>query len=192
MISNILGNVKISNRNFKLIDNNIQNISTSESALETVDCNIDKMSYEEVLKCIKEFALVDDKGLQLATKYEAKKFNNIVIKAFNINPNINGYGIIANAKREELELGLKVIKKVFKNANIKFAIDGSDKDIINAVSGLGEVIKVNKELDLYNEKLANKAFGKEFDLGCVLVEDLITLIYPVSYTHLTLPTILLV
>ena len=177
MISNIFSNVKISNRNFKLIDNNIHSISESKVFEESIDCNIDKMNYEEVLKCIKEFALVDNKGIELSTKYKAKNFDSIVVKAFNINPNINSYGVIASAKKQELELGLKVIKKIFKDVKVKFAIDGSDKNIASVVSGLGQVIKVNKTLDMYDEKLSLKAFGSEANTEEVLIEDLLTLIY---------------
>lgn len=177
MISNILSNVKISNRNFKLINNSIQSISESESNSESIACNIDKMNYEEILKCIKEFDLLDTKRNKLSTKYEAKNFNSIIVKAFSINPNINGYGVIASAKKQELEQGLKVIKKVFKDVKVKFAIDGSDKNITSIVSSLGEVIKVNKTLDLYDEKLKVKAFGSEVNTENVLIEDLLTLIY---------------
>lgn len=177
MISNILSNVKISNRNFKLIDNNIQSISEKVIVSEVIDCDIDKMNYEEVLKCIKEFALVDNNKIELATKYEAKNVKGIVVKAFNINPNINGYGVIANSKKEELELGLKIIKKVFKDVIVKFAIDGSDKNISSVVSELGQVIKVDKTLDLYDNKLVVKGFGREVRSEEVVIEDLITLIY---------------
>lgn len=177
MISNILSSVKISNRNFKLIDNSVQSISEAESATVSMDCNIDKMNYEEVLKNIKEFALVDNKGTELVSKYEAKNFKSIVVKTFSINPNINGYGIIAGAKKEELELGLKVIKALFKDATIKFAIDGNDKNITSVVSGLGQVVKVKSTLDFYNDKLSVKVFGKEVNNEEVLIEDLLTLIY---------------
>lgn len=177
MISNILSSVKISNRNFKLIDNSIQSISEAENATVLMDYNIDKMNYEEVLKNIKEFALVDNKGIELVSKYEAKNFKSIVVKAFNINPNINGYGVIAGAKKEELEIGLNVIKVLFKDATIKFAIDGTDKDITSVVSGFGQVVKVKSTLDFYNEKLAVKSFGKEINSDEVLIEDLLTLIY---------------
>lgn len=177
MISNILSSVKISNRNFKLIDNSIQSISEAENATVSVDCNIDKMNYEEVLKNIKEFALVDNKGTELVSKYEAKNFKSIVVKAFDINPNINGYGVIAGAKKEELELGLKVIKALFKDATIKFAIDGSDKNITSVVSSLGQVVKVKNTLDFYNDKLSVKVFGKEVSNEEVLIEDLLTLVY---------------
>lgn len=177
MISNIFSNVKISNRNFKLIDNSIQNISEDESVEVLMDYNIDKMNYEEVLKGIKEFDLVDDKGIELYSKYESKNFNSIIVKAFNINPNINAYGLLAIKKREELELGVKVIKTLFKDVTVKFAIDGSDSNITSTVSNLGQVIKVKNTLDLYNEKLAVKAFGKDIAIEEVLIEDLLTLIY---------------
>lgn len=177
MISNILSSVKISNRNFKLIDNSIQSISEAESATVLVDFNIDKMNYEEVLKNIKEFDLVDNKGTELVSKYEAKNFKSIVVKAFDINPNINGYGVIAGAKKEELELGLKVIKALFKEATIKFAIDGNDKNITSVVSSLGQVVKVKNTLDFYNDKLLVKVFGKEVENEEVLIEDLLTLVY---------------
>lgn len=176
MISNIFSNVKISNRNFKLINNNIQSISEAENATVLTECDIDKMNYEEVLKNIKEFALVDNNGTELTTKYQGS-FKKIIVKAFSINPNLNGYGSIAGAKKQELELGLKVIKALFKDATVKFAIDGSDKNIASAVSGLGEVIKVKNTLDFYNNKLGIKVFGKETNTEDVLIEDLLTLIY---------------
>ncbi|MBU3132559.1 4Fe-4S dicluster domain-containing protein [Clostridium gasigenes] len=177
MIGNILSNVKISTRNFKLMDNTIQSISEDKRETVSMNCNIDKMNYEEVLKNIKEYSLVDNKGIELYSKYESKRFKSIVIKAFSINPNLNGYVVIAEAKREELELGLKVIKKLFKDVEVKFAIDGTDKKITPIVSGLGQVIKVNKTLDLYDEKLQIKGFGKDVSTEDILIEDLFTLIY---------------
>lgn len=177
MISNIFGNVKISNKNFKITNNNIQSISEVENDLVEIDYDVNKISQEEILNKIKEFALVDNNGLNLFSKYEGKEFNNILIKAFSINPNINGYGVIASSKKEELELGVKIIKSLFKDLNVKFAIDGSEKNITSIVSNLGQVVKVKSTLDLNEEKLKVKAFGKEVNNESILVEDLITLIY---------------
>lgn len=172
-----MSNIKIYNKNFKLMRNDIQRTSKTENVLVETECNIAEMNYEEVLKKIKEYTLIDNNGMELFSKYEGKNFNSIVVKAFSINPNINGYGTIVNENIEELKLGLKVIEILFKAVSVKFAVDGSDKNIAPLVLELGQVIKVKNILDLYDEKLVVKAFGKESNTENVLIEDLLTLIY---------------
>lgn len=177
MVGSILSNIKVSNRNFKLINGEIQNMSNKEGFDVEKDYDVDKMNYEDVLKKIKEFALLDNEGQNLETKYSKQNVKCIVVKAFSINPNINGYGVIATEKQKELELGIKVIKTLYKDATIKFAIDGSDKILSSAIGTLGQVVKVDSKLDLYNNKLIAKVFGKEANQDEAIVEDLLSLIY---------------
>ncbi|GAB6169928.1 hypothetical protein JCM1393_23880 [Clostridium carnis] len=150
MLSNLLGNVKVTNKLFTLNDSKIIKITSENVKLEEVN--------------------------DIFSKYDGKKFKKIIVKAFSLQPNLNGYGIIAKERKEDLKNGLSKIKLLTGVSEVKFVVDGKDKGLQKELSSISEVIKVKSIDDLYNNKLIYKVFGKEQSEDEVLIEDLIELI----------------
>ncbi|MGG7144997.1 4Fe-4S dicluster domain-containing protein [Clostridium nigeriense] len=150
MLSNLFNNVSVCNEMFALKDTNLSDVLSKKINSEELDDNeIDK---------------------SLSIPYENNKGKKVVIKAFSFQPNLNGYGIIVNERKEELKKGLEKIKSLNE---VKFVINKKDKTLINYLNEFGQVIKVPTITDLYEDKIISKAYGNSKD---VIVYDILDII----------------
>lgn len=150
MLSNLFSNVNVSSKLFTLADAKLS------QALVTED-NSEGLSAKEI-----------DESLSLS--YEKNKGKKVIIKAFSFQPNLNGYGIIVNEKKEELKKGLEKIKSLNE---VKFVVNTKDNGLAENLKVYGEVIKVSAITDLYENKLVNKAYGDSKD---VIIYDVLEII----------------
>ncbi|MGG7057458.1 4Fe-4S dicluster domain-containing protein [Clostridium tertium] len=150
MLSNLFKNVNVCNKIFALKDTNLSEVLAKKN-------NSEELAAKEI-----------DESLSIP--YENNKGKKVVIKAFNFQPNLNGYGIIVNERKEELEKGLEKIKSLNE---VKFVINKKDKTLINSLKEFGQVIKVPTITDLYEEKIISKAYGNSRD---VIVYDILDII----------------
>ncbi|ASW43035.1 4Fe-4S dicluster domain-containing protein [Clostridium isatidis] len=107
---------------------------------------------------------------KLNTYFEGNQNNKIIIKAFSFQPNINGYGIILRSRKEDFIKGLEKIKSI---GEVKFVVDGNDKNLEKDLGEFGEVIKLPSKTDLYKDKISSIIYGDKKD---VLIFDLIEVI----------------
>ena len=106
MFINIFNNVKVSNKLFTLSDSTL-----SQTLVEKE--NIEKLSTKEI----------DE---NLISYYEKNKEKKVIVKAFSFQPNLNGYEIIVNAKKEELKKGLEKINSLNE---VKLVVNKKDKNL---------------------------------------------------------------
>lgn len=150
MLSNLFTNINVSSKLFILTDAKLsQDLVTKD--------NSEGISAKEI-----------DESLSLS--YEKNKDKKVIIKAFSFQPNLNGYGIIVNEKKEELKKGLEKIKSLNE---VKFVVNKKDKSLFEDLNVYGEVIKVSAITDLYENKLVNKAYGDSKD---VIIYDILEII----------------
>lgn len=148
MLSNLFSNVNVSNKLFTLNDSSILELSIENSK---------ELNAKEIEE-------------SLVLPYENNKGKKVVIKAFSFQPNLNGYGTIVRERKEDLKKGLEKIKSI---SEIKFAVDGKDKNLQESLKEYGEVIKVASITDLYESKLISKVYNEEKD---VVIYDVIEII----------------
>ncbi|MGJ0842403.1 4Fe-4S dicluster domain-containing protein [Clostridium tertium] len=148
MLSNLFSNVNVSNKLFTLNDSSILELSIENSK---------ELNAKEIEE-------------SLVLPYENNKGKKVVIKAFSFQPNLNGYGTIVRERKEDLKKGLEKIKSI---SEIKFAVDGKDKNLQESLKEYGEVIKVASITDLYESKLISKVYNEEKN---VVIYDIIEII----------------
>lgn len=148
MLSNLFSNVNVSNKLFTLNDSSILELSIENSK---------ELNAKEIEE-------------SLVLPYENNKGKKVVIKAFSFQPNLNGYGTIVRERKEDLKKGLEKIKSI---SEIKFAVDGKDKNLQESLKEYGEVIKVASITDLYESKLISKVYNEEKN---VVIYDVIEII----------------
>lgn len=150
MLNDLFKNVNVSNKMFALKDINLSEV--------LVEKNNSKELYSKEV------------GESLSILYENNKGKKVVIKAFSFQPNLNGYGIIVNQRREELKKGLEKVKSLNE---VKFVISKKDKVLFNVLKEFGQVIKVPPITDLYEDKIISKAYENSKD---VIVYDILDII----------------
>ena len=150
MLKNLFSNVNVSSKLFTLTDAKL-----SQSLLEKD--NSEELAAKEI-----------DESLSL--NYEKNKDKKVIIKAFSFQPNLNGYGIIVNKKKEELKKGLEKINSLNE---VKFVVDKKDKSLFQELKLYGEVIKVPAITDLYDNKLISKVYGENNN---VIIYDILEVI----------------
>jgi len=148
VLSNLFSNVNVSNKLFTLNDSSILELSIENSK---------ELNAKEIEE-------------SLVLPYENNKGKKVVIKAFSFQPNLNGYGTIVRERKEDLKKGLEKIKSI---SEIKFAVDGKDKNLQESLKEYGEVIKVASITDLYESKLISKVYNEEKN---VVIYDVIEII----------------
>lgn len=150
MLINIFNNVKVSNKLFTLSDSTL-----SQTLVEKE--NLEKLSAKEV----------DE---NLISYYEKNKEKKVIVKAFSFQPNLNGYEIIVNAKKEELKKGLEKINSLNE---VKLVVNKKDKNLFEELKLFGEVVKVPPITELYNNKLISKVYGENNN---VIIYDILDII----------------
>ncbi|WP_294188623.1 4Fe-4S dicluster domain-containing protein [uncultured Clostridium sp.] len=150
MFINIFNNVKVSNKLFTLSDSTL-----SQTLVEKE--NLEKLSTKEI----------DE---NLISYYEKNKEKKVIVKAFSFQPNLNGYEIIVNAKKEELKKGLEKINSLNE---VKLVVNKKDKNLFEELKLFGEVVKVNPLTELYNNKLISKVYGEDNN---VIIYDILDII----------------
>ncbi|MDI9215198.1 4Fe-4S dicluster domain-containing protein [Clostridium tertium] len=150
MLSNLFSNVNVSNKLFTLNDSSILELSIDNSK------ELDAKEIEE----------------SLVLPYENNKGKKVIIKAFSLQPNLNGYGTIVKERKEDLKKGLEKIKSVSK---FKFVVDGRDKNLQESLKEYGEIIKVSSTTDLYESKLISKVYSEEKDIAIYDIIEIIQL-----------------
>lgn len=150
MLSNLFKNVNVSNKMFVLKDTNLSEVLAEK--------NNSKELYSKEI----------DESLSIL--YENNKGKKVVIKAFSFQPNLNGYGIIVNERKEELKKGLEKVKSLNE---VKFVISKKDKSLFNVLKEFGQVIKVPPITDLYEDRIISKAYENSKD---VIVYDILDII----------------
>lgn len=152
MFINLFNNVKVSNKLFTL-----SNSTLSQTLVEKE--NIENLSTKEV----------DE---NLISYYEKNKEKKVIVKAFSFQPNLNGYEIIVNAKKEELKKGLEKINSLNE---VKFVVNKKDKNLFEELKLFGEVFKVPAITDLYDNKLKSKVYAENNNVIIYDVLDVINL-----------------
>ena len=150
MLSNLFNNVNVSSKLFTLKQSKL-----SQTLVEKI--NLDELTAKEI-----------DESLSLY--YEKNRDKKVIVKAFSFQPNLNGYGIIVNEKKEELKKGLEKISSLNE---VKFVVDKKDKVLFEELKLFGEVIKVPVITDLYDNKLISKVYG---DNNNVIIYDIVDVI----------------
>ncbi len=150
MFINIFNNVKVSNKLFTLSDSTL-----SQTLVEKE--NLEKLSTKEI----------DE---NLISYYEKNKEKKVIVKAFSFQPNLNGYEIIVNAKKEELKKGLEKINSLNE---VKLVVNKKDKNLFEELKLFGEVVKVNPLTEIYNNKLISKVYGEDNN---VIIYDILDII----------------
>ena len=102
--------------------------------------------------------------------YEKNKEKKVIVKAFSFQPNLNGYEIIVNAKKEELKKGLEKINSLNE---VKLVVNKKDKNLFEELKLFGEVVKVNPLTEIYNNKLISKVYGEDNN---VIIYDILDII----------------
>ena len=146
MVFSLFNNINISNKLFKLTDVTILQTLVSEK-LETTETN----------ECLSSY-------------YEKNKDKKVIVKAFSFQPNLNGYEVIVNEKKEELKKGIEKIKSLNE---VKFVVSKQNKNLFKELKLQGEVIKVPAITDLYDNKLISKAYGENDN---VIIYDILDII----------------
>ncbi|MCF0149226.1 MAG: 4Fe-4S dicluster domain-containing protein [Clostridium sp.] len=150
MLINLFNNVKGSNKLFTLIDSKLSQTLVKKE-------NLEELSAKEIDESFSSY-------------YENNKNKKVIVKAFSFQPNLNGYGIIVNEKKEELKKGLEKINSLNE---VKFVVDKKDKNLFKELGVYGEVIKVSSITDLYDDKLIGKVYGDNKD---VVIYDILDVI----------------
>lgn len=148
MLFDFFSNRSISNKLFKIKEDNIKEL--------IIETNSEKNASKKFTE-------------KLNTFFEGNH-NKFIIKAFSYQPNINGYGIILNSRKEDFIKGVEKIKSI---GEIKFVVDGKDKNIEKDLVEFGEVIKLSSKTDLYKDKISSSVYKGEkevltFDLTEVI------------------------
>lgn len=152
MLSNLFGTVNVYNKIFTLKDTNLSKVLVKED-------NLEELSAKEI-----------DENLSIP--YENNKGKKVVIKSFSFQPNLNGYEIILNEKKEEFKKGLEKIKSLNE---VKFIVSNKDKVLFNLLKEFGQVIKVPAITDLYEDKIISKAYDNNENVVVYDILDVIRL-----------------
>lgn len=154
-----------------MLSNYFSCVNNCKKTFKLDDFNINKISKEKNEVYASKFKE------ELILKNETKKVKKVIIKAFSIEPNINGYGVIVKEKRNLVEKALESIRNIFNTEEIIFVIDGKDKTLASEIATLGKVKKVKSILDFYDDELVLKIYGNKTNINEVLIEDFMTLVY---------------
>lgn len=155
MINNLFYREIFSNKIFKLKDNKIDNVLLKNELVEK--------------------STIDNTGEDLFLNN--KNINHLLINFCSFNPDLNGSKIILQENKDLFKFGLDNVKKNLNIKDIKFVVNKKDKELINDVSQLGEVVKINPVLCADSEKVYKKSFGKDVSKEEILVVDLVDIIY---------------
>ncbi len=150
MLINLFNNVKVSNKLFTLNDFKLSQTLVKKE-------NLDEVATKEV----------DE---SLSSYYENNKGEKVIVKAFSFQPNLNGYEIIVNEKKEELKKGLEKINSLNE---VKFVVNKKDKKLFEELNSFGEVVKVPAITELNNNKLISKVYGENNN---VIIYDILDII----------------
>ncbi|MDV4149618.1 4Fe-4S dicluster domain-containing protein [Clostridium sp. AL.422] len=150
MLINLFNSVDVSNKLFTLTDSKLSQTLVEKN-------NLEESTAREI-----------DESLSLY--YEKNKGKQVIIKAFSFQPNLNGYEIIVNEKKEELKKGLEKINSLNE---IKFVVNKKDKRLFEKLKVHGDVIKVPAMTDLYDNKLISKVYG---ETNNVIIYDILDVI----------------
>ena len=150
MLCNLFNNVNVTNRMFILKDVKLCEVLNEE--------NTDLESFT--------------KDLQEKTKETLKNFKGkkVIIKAFSFQPNLNGYGVIAKERKEDLKIGFEKLKEL---CDLKVVVSKEDKELITYLKELSDVITVKRIEELNSNKLASKIFSSNDNVLIIDIVDVI-------------------
>lgn len=150
MLCNLFNNVNVTNRMFILKDAKLCEVLNEE--------NTDLESFT--------------KDLQEKTKETLKNFKGkkVIIKAFSFQPNLNGYGVIAKERKEDLKIGFEKLKEL---CDLKVVVSKEDKELITYLKELSDVITVKRIEELNSNKLASKIFSSNDNVLIIDIVDVI-------------------
>lgn len=150
MLCNLFNNVNVTNRMFILKDVKLCEVLNEENA--------DLESFT--------------KDLQEKTKETLKNFKGkkVIIKAFSFQPNLNGYGVIAKERKEDLKIGFEKLKEL---CDLKVVVSKEDKELITYLKELSDVTTVKRIEELNSNKLASKIFSSNDNVLIIDIVDVI-------------------
>lgn len=150
MLCNLFNNVNVTNRMFILKDVKLCEVLNEE--------NTDLESFT--------------KDLQEKTKETLKNFKGkkVIIKAFSFQPNLNGYGVIAKERKEDLKIGFEKLKEL---CDLKVVVSKEDKELITYLKELSDVTTVKRIEELNSNKLASKIFSSNDNVLIIDIVDVI-------------------
>ena len=150
MLCNLFNNVNVTNRMFILKDVKLCEVLNEE--------NTDLESFT--------------KDLQEKTKETLKNFKGkkVIIKAFSFQPNLNGYGVIAKERKEDLKIGFEKLKEL---CDLKVVVSKEDKELITYLKELSGVTTVKRIEELNSNKLASKIFSSNDNVLIIDIVDVI-------------------
>lgn len=95
---------------------------------------------------------------KLISSYEGNEIKNVLIKAFNFEPNINGYETLLKERKNEIKKGIEYLKTL---SEVKVVSKKGDKFTKETLKDYCDVIEVSKN-DIVNDAKINKiAFSSE-------------------------------
>lgn len=150
MLCNLFNNVNVFNKMFILKDAKLCEVLNEE--------NTDLESFT--------------KDFQEKTKETLKNFKGkkVIVKAFSFQPNLNGYKVIANERKEDLKIGFEKLKEL---CDLKVVVAKEDKELITYLKEFSDVTTVKRIEELNSNKLASKIFLSN---DTVLIIDIVDVI----------------
>ncbi|VYU11423.1 4Fe-4S dicluster domain-containing protein [Clostridium tertium] len=150
MLCNLFNNVNVSNKMFMLKDTKLFEV------LEEENSNLESFT--------------KDAQERINESLEKIKGKKIIIKAFSFQPNLNGYEIILNERKEDLKVGFEKIKNL---CEFKLVASKEDKKLVNSLKEFNDVIAVKSIEELNSKKLFKKIFGSDEDVLIIDIVDVI-------------------
>lgn len=150
MLCNLFNNVNVTNRMFILKDVKLCEVLNEENA-----------DLESSAKDLQE------KTKEILKNFKGKK---VIIKAFSFQPNLNGYGVIAKERKEDLKIGFKKLKEL---CDLKVVVSKEDKELITYLKEFSDVTTVKRIEELNSNKLASKIFSSNDNVLIIDIVDVI-------------------
>ena len=150
MLCNLFNNVNVFNKMFILKDVKLCEVLNEE--------NTDLESFT--------------KDFQEKTKETLKNFKGkkVIVKAFSFQPNLNGYKVIANERKEDLKIGFEKLKEL---CDLKVVVAKEDKELITYLKEFSDVTTVKRIEELNSNKLASKIFLSNDNVLIIDIVDVI-------------------
>lgn len=150
MLCNLFNNVNVFNKMFILKDVKLCEVLNEE--------NTDLESFT--------------KDFQEKTKETLKNFKGkkVIVKAFSFQPNLNGYKVIANERKDDLKIGFEKLKEL---CDLKVVVSKEDKELITSLKEFSDVTTVKRIEELNSNKLASKIFLSNDNVLIIDIVDVI-------------------